>query len=67
MFTGLIIIIGVICGYAGYLIGYGRGKTALEREILSHVAESPEYEDAVVETFRMAFNNIVRRNARDRN
>ena len=45
----------------GYLIGFDRGKTALEREILSHVVESPEYNEAVVDTFRKAFNKHFRR------
>jgi len=61
----MIIAFGIVILALGIWIGkawgYEQGKTALEREILHHVAESSEYEDAVVESFRKAFNRKVKK------
>ena len=45
------VIVGIVC----YKKGEQNGATKLEREILHHVTESPQYEQAVVDSFQKAF------------
>lgn len=42
----------------GHTIGHDRGKTAIQRRLLQHVIESPEYESHIVKHFTKAFNEM---------
>ncbi len=54
-----IILAAMVCGgLFGHAIGFDRGKTFIQRKLLSHVIESPEYEAKVVDHFTKAFNEL---------
>ena len=57
----ILFVIGVFLGgVVGFMVGVDKGRTYLERAILRHVTESPEYEDGLADTFFQAFKSMRR-------
>lgn len=54
-----LVLAAMVCGgLFGHAIGFDRGKTIIQRNLLSHVMESHEYEEKVVNHFIKAFNEL---------
>jgi len=54
----LALLIGALCLWAGYLWGFQRGQTVIEREVLKHVIDSPEYGSYMVDAMRKSLNKV---------
>jgi len=50
--------IGALCLWAGYKWGFGNGQTQLERSIVRHVIDSPEYGNQIVDAIKKSLTRI---------
>ena len=50
--------IGALCLWAGYLWGFARGKSDLERKVVQHVIDSPEYGNQIVDAIRISLRRV---------
>jgi len=58
-FLAMFIIGGLLGWSLGYREGEKDGKTRIEREVLLHVLDSPDYEDRMHGAFVEAFNSVM--------
>ena len=54
----LALLIGAVCLYAGYVWGKERGQTEIERKILRHVIDSPEYGNQIVDAIKKSLTRV---------
>jgi len=54
----LALLIGALCLYGGYQWGKGVGQTELERKIVNHVLNSPEYSSHVYDAIKKSFRKV---------
>lgn len=54
----LALLIGALCLWAGYQWGFGKGQTYLERKIVRHVIDSPEYGNQIIDAVRKSLTRV---------
>lgn len=54
----LMLVFGGLVSYLSFRIGVFSGSRVIEREILSHIIDSPEYGHEIISHFKKAFMEI---------
>lgn len=52
------LLIGALCLWAGYQWGFGNGQTYLERKVVRHVVDSPEYGNQIVDVIKKSLSKV---------
>ena len=56
--TIIVLAVGGLCLWAGYKWGFGNGQTHLERNIVRHVIDSPEYGNQIVDAIKKSLTRV---------
>lgn len=54
----LALLIGALCLWVGYKWGFENGQTTIERKVIRHVVDSPEYGNQIVDVIRKSFAKV---------
>lgn len=50
--------VGALCLYAGYIWGRDVGQTMIQRKVIKHVIDSPEYGNQIVDAIRKSLKTV---------